>query len=192
MRRVFWIAILALLITLPASAGIKIEVDFDRDADFDSYKTFAWKDTPKTSLRGVSPLMHSRIKNAIEDDFAKGGLQQVGLDEDPDILITYHASVNEEVHYNTAHYGYDYGFGPGWGYYGGYYGGMGSSMTTSHAYNRGTLVVDIWDAKTKNLIFRGAAKAIVKPSPEKSAKRIDKTIKKMGKKFDKKLRRVKK
>ena len=196
MTRILGIAILALMIAVPAAAQMKIEVDFDRDAEFNSYKTFAWKETPETSIKGASPLMHSRIKNAIEDEFAKGGLQQVEPDENPDIFITYHTSDREEVRYDTTHYGYDYGFGPGWDYYGGYYGGgmggMGSSVTTARTYTRGTLVVDIWDAGTKNLVFRGAAMAVVKPNPEKVARQIDKAITKMGKKFDKQLRKARK
>ena len=51
--------------------------------------------------------------------------------------------------------------GPGWGwdpYWEGYGGiGGGSSVTTAHTYETGTLIIDIWDAKTNQATFRGAA-----------------------------------
>jgi hypothetical protein len=47
-----------------------------------------------------------------------------------------------------------------------------SLSTTTHSTNtRGTLIVNIWDAAKKELIWRGAAEAVVKEEPEKAAKR---------------------
>jgi hypothetical protein len=49
------------------------------------------------------------------------------------------------------------GFGGGWGWrrFGG--GGFGTSTTTEQDYKVGTLVIDLYDAKTKQLIWRGSA-----------------------------------
>ena len=69
--------------------------------------------------------------------------------------------------------------------------GMGPSTTTSHTYERGTLIIDIWDAKTNKAIFRGTAEAVVKDKPEKEAKQIEKAVEKIGKKFDSMYRKGK-
>ena len=54
------------------------------------------------------------------------------------------------------------------------------STTTVSTYVRGTLIVDVWDAKTKELIWRGmAANITVSDNPNKMATRIDKALKKM-------------
>ena len=46
----------------------------------------------------------------------------------------------------------------GYGYGGyGYGGGPLSATTTIRKYTRGTLVIDVWDARTKQLVWRGTA-----------------------------------
>jgi hypothetical protein len=176
MKKAFGLFVVALLFAMPAAAQ-KVQIDYDRTVDFSKYETFAWAYTPETSLEEVSPLMHSRLKNAIEDEFGKGGARQV--DEDPDVYITYHTNSKEEVRYNTTHMGYGYGGGWYWG------GGLGSSTTTAYTYERGTLIIDIWDAKTKNMVWRGVITATVKANPEKNAKLIDKGVEKLSKKWQK-------
>jgi len=52
----------------------------------------------------------------------------------------------------------------------------------------GTLIVDASDAKPKKLIWRGVAEDTVKPEPDKIEKRINETLKKLAKLWDK-LRR---
>ena len=54
------------------------------------------------------------------------------------------------------------------------------------SYQVGTLVVDIWDAKTEKLVWRGIAAGIVIPeNPAKLDKKIDKALKKMVDKWTK-------
>ena len=81
------------------------------------------------------------------------------------------------------------GFGPGWGWDPYWGGGMRTSTTTAHTYDQGTLILDLWDAKTKNMVWRGAATAVVKQKPEKLAKQIDNAVAKMIAKFDKEYRK---
>ena len=69
---------------------------------------------------------------------------------------------------------------------GGYrYGGMGSASasTVVNEYRVGALVVDMFDAKTKNLVFRGTAEDEISDNPEKNAKRLEKASAKMFKDF---------
>jgi hypothetical protein len=177
MKKALGIAAVAVLIALPAAAQ-KVQIDYDKTVDFSKYKTFAWVDT-EDSLQQMSPLMHSRLKNAIEHQFGSSGITQVKPDQSPDFYITYHTDAKDEVHYNTTNYGY--GYGRGW-----YRGGaLGSSTTTATTYTKGTLIIDLWDAKTKNLIWRGVSTATVPENPEKGAKLIDSTIAKLAKKWQK-------
>ena len=60
-------ACLALLALFSAPlAAQKVYVDWDRDANFTQYKTYAWLPTEDTSVADTDPLMHSRMRNAIE------------------------------------------------------------------------------------------------------------------------------
>jgi hypothetical protein len=73
------------------------------------------------------------------------------------------------------------------GGYGGYgwrgVGGMGSATTTVNEYTVGTLVVDIFDAKSKQLLFRGTASDEISDKPEKNVKKLAKASDKMFKDF---------
>ena len=182
-QRIFLLIVVAGLLALPASAQ-KVYVDFDKSVDFSQYKTFAWKAPDEASLAEESPLMHERVKSAIMSQLTSGGLTEDT--SDPDLYVTYHTSSKEQVQFNTTHMGYGYGDGWGWDpYWDGYGGiGMGSSTTTAHTYEVGTLIIDIWDAKTNNAVFRGSAEGVVKANPEKAAKQIEKAVAKIGKKFE--------
>ena len=70
-------------------------------------------------------------------------------------------------------------------------GGMGSSTTTISEYDVGTLVIDIWDAETKQMIWRGSATKTIPKKPEKQAKLIDAAVAKLAREWEKKYTRGK-
>lgn len=183
------------LLAMPVAAQ-KVIVDYDRNADFTSYKTYAWLDTDETSLEKSDPLMHTRIRNEIELRMSDGEMGLKRVEADPDVVITYHTSGTEEVRLTTTSMG-GYGYGGGWGYspywgrggygYGGYGGGV--STTTAHVYVEGSLVVDIYDARTKKALWRGTAEAVVPDNPGKAEAKIVKAIDKMAKIWAKEYRK---
>jgi hypothetical protein len=175
---------LALLVVAGPAFAQKAYIDYDRDYDFDSIKTFAWAETSETSVEKTDPLLHSRIVNGIEYYLAQAGFTEVT--DNPDVYVTYHTSSKEELSLNTSHFGYGYPGGMAWGgYYGHYgygYGGFSSSSTTVSSYQIGTLVVDVWDAKSKKLVWRGTAGNItVTDNPTRMGKRVDKALAKIVK-----------
>ncbi len=162
-----------------------VDVDYDQDYEGGKIKTFTWVKSADTSVAETDPLLHSRIVNGIEYYLTRAGVREV--ENGPDVYVTYHASSKEEVHLNTT--SMNYGYPSAWhrgGFYGGYGGGMGMSTTTVSTYQKGTLVVDVWDAKSDKLIWRGMASNIVlTQNPEKMEKKIDKALKKMMDKWGK-------
>ena len=92
--------------------------------------------------------------------------------------MTYHGEDAENVSLDTTHFGY--GYGPGW-YWGG--GGMGTSTTQVRTYRVGTLVVDVWDAKAEQLVWRGIASDTLGQDPQKNQKIAAKALAKMFEKF---------
>lgn len=175
-----------LLAATPAVAQ-KIHIDWDREVDIDAYKTFAWAETREVSIHDTNPLMHSRIKNAIEYQLTKGGM--VENNENPDVYVTYFTEEKEEVRVHTSNWGYGYGAGwyvdPYWG------GGIGTSSTHVFTYPVGTLVIDFWDAKAKKVVWRGTAEATIPEKPEKQTKLIDRAVQKMADQWEKMRRRGK-
>jgi len=167
------------LLALPVGAQT-VYVDYDRAVDFPTAKGFAWARTPETSVRDSSPLMDSRIKSSIEYQ-----LTEIGTVEDtesPDVFVTYHTDENNEMRLDTTSFGC--GMGPFWGW-DPYWrrGGMVSSTTTEQNYIRGTLVIDLWTADSKQLIWRGSAEAVVPKNPDKQVRLIEKAVKKIMNKW---------
>ena len=61
--------------------------------------------------------------------------------------------------------------------------GMGATSFQTNSYEKGSLVIYIWDVKTKQAIWRGTATGSIKDDPTKMTKQIDKIVEKMVKKF---------
>ena len=183
MKSLTWVVAILLLTAGPAFAQ-KIYIDYDPSYDTSSVETFAWAETSETSVATQDPLLHSRILNGIEYYLTLAGARED--ENDPDVYVTYHTSTKKEVVVDTSHH--DYGYPGSWGYYGRRYpySGYGTSTSTVRTYNRGTLVVDIWDAASDKLVWRGTAVNItVTDNPTKMDKRIDKALKKMVDKWRK-------
>ncbi len=186
--------VLAVFLFVAPAFAQKIYIDYDQDYDLTTVKTYDWKETAETSLDQSNPLLHKRIQEMIQQRIDASA---VTLDTaNPDVYVTYHTESEEEMSLNTTDFGYGYpsrwgyGYGGGYGgYYGRYYGGSwggGSSTTTVSTYQIGTLVIDIIDAESNQLVWRGAAGNItIVDNPEKMAKKIDKAITKMTSQWEK-------
>lgn len=168
------------LSTLALSAQAqKPRIQWNSQYDFAAVETFAWQQTPETSLEGRNPFMHSLIKNTIEAELAESGLTQV--DANPDVYVNYHASTTTETQLRSDSYGYGFGaYGMGtWGYYG-MSAGPVSTTTRVIEYEKGTLVVDIWSAAAKELVWRGEVTDTLPDNPQKAEKLVVRAIGKMA------------
>jgi hypothetical protein len=179
----------AVLLAGPAAAQ-KVSYDIG-DADFSGLKTFAFRNIPvgdsTTDTTGYnSPLVADRTKAAIAAQLEARGLRQDN--ENPDIYVTMRRTFKTEYSvYAPADWGLGYGYGWGWG---GYYTGWGPWYGGSSFYSidervMGTLVVDVENAATGQLIWRGLAEKHVHEhaSPNKRIKRVNEEVDKMFEKF---------
>jgi hypothetical protein len=176
-------ALLALgaLVTSPAHAQ-KPQIQWDKNYDFSKVKTFMWQPPSAPSLEDENPFMHKFIEQSIETE-----LQNVGFietTENPDVYVTYHGSVNTEVSYRSSSFGFSvgsYGMGP-WGGMSGVAAGPTHTNTKEIQTKVGTLIVDIVDAKEKELVWRGTSSGIlISDSQEKTEKAVGNAIKDMAK-----------
>jgi hypothetical protein len=69
------------------------------------------------------------------------------------------------------------GFGGGWRWRG--FGGFGDAMTTVDTYKVGTLIVDLFDAHAKTLLWRGSSSDTLSDKSDKNIKNLDKGVQKM-------------
>ncbi|MGC2194017.1 MAG: DUF4136 domain-containing protein, partial [Terriglobales bacterium] len=114
MKRFAALVSLLFFVVVGSAWGQKANVDFDREANFASFKTYAWAEgTP-----AKNPLMDQRIRDGIDKQLAAKGLQKVDASASPDLVVLYHAAVGSETQLTTMNTG-----GYRWGYRWG--GGMG-------------------------------------------------------------------
>jgi len=164
-RTIFASAGIALLFA-SASFAQQVKTDYDRNANFGQYKTYSWE-----KVQTGDQLWIDRIKGAVNTALAAKGLTPV--ESGGDIAIVAIEMTKNQQTLNTF---YD-GFGGGWGWRWG--GGFGEATTTTENYKVGTLVVDLFDAHTKKLVWRGSASDTLSDKSDKNIKNLDKGVQKM-------------
>jgi hypothetical protein len=150
----------------------QVKTDYDRSANFAQYKTYSWE-----HVKTQDPLDVDRIKSAVNAALATKGWTQV--DSGGDVSIVAVEMTREQQTLNTFYNG----FGGGWGWrrFGG--GGLGDATTTTETYKVGTVIVDLFDTKTKQLIWRGAESDTLSNNSDRNIKNLDKGVGKMFKNF---------
>ena len=150
----------------------QVKIDYDRSANFAPYKTYSWE-----QVETKDPLNVDRIKHAANAVLAARGWTLV--DSGADVAVVAMEITRDQQTLDTF---YD-GFGGGWGWrrFGG--GGFGEATTTTDTYKVGTVVVDLFDTKTKQLIWRGAASDTLSDNSDKNIKNLNESVDKMFKHF---------
>ena len=135
-----------------------VTTDSDPAAPFATYKTYAW--TPGTA--SAVSLSEQRIHDGVNAQLQGKGMTQV--ESNPNVFVATHVTTHTVPQVIAD------GFGP-WGF--------GGGMATVQTYTEGSLIVDLYDATTKKMVWRGVATATVSSKPEKNALKIDKSLTKM-------------
>jgi hypothetical protein len=172
MQKVMLVLIGMMFLFAARASAQQVKTDYDRSANFAQYKTFSWQ-----HVKTKDALDVDRIKNAVNAALAAKGWTQV--DSGGDVSIIAIEMTQQQQTLNTF---YD-GFGGGWGWrrLGG--GGFGEATTTTDTYKVGTVVVDLFDTKTKQLIWRGSSSDTLSNNSGKNIKNLDKGVDKMFKHF---------
>ncbi len=181
MRYGILLIVLSLLLVWGCSS-IAFKTDFDPAADFGSYKTYMWYSgkMPDDDVLNANPLVKKRVGAGIDKALQAKGYA-IGTQDAFDFVVIIHAGDKQKTqvtNYGYGGYGYG-GYGRGWGGYGGYGG------TDVYQYDETTLVIDIMDAKKKEMVWRGTATGVVREEPdqEKQQKNIDEVVSKMLSEF---------
>jgi len=169
-RRILSLIGIALLCATPAFAQ-QVKSDYDRSADFSQYKTYSWE-----QVQTQNPLWVDRIKTAVNSALVAKGWTQVDSGGNVSIM-----AMEMTQNHRTLDTYYD-GLGGGWGWgrrFGGLGIGFGDATTTVDTYRVGTLVVDLFDSSTKNLIWRGSLSDVLSDKSSKNIKNLDKGVVKL-------------
>jgi len=150
MKRTLALLAVAALALAVGCSTLQTNADWDKSANFSSYKTWGWKEDGSIK----NDILNRRIQTLIGAELGKKGLTRT--DDNPDLWVAVHGRLSKETQINT----YNSGWGYGWGWYGG---GMGMTTSTVQEIPVGTLIVDLVDSKKREMVWRGTATDTLKP-----------------------------
>jgi hypothetical protein len=196
----------AFLFILAGAYGQDVHYNYDRGANFQSYRTYQWVDPksgpPKADVPaglpnppgglpnlpvGLQPgsgssvsddqLLEQDIKRAVDAQLAEKGLTKV--EKGGDLLVGYQANVREEKSINLWGSGGNGLWGGGWG------GGFSSVQGQTSSIPIGTLAVGLYDPARNQMIWRGDASKTVylKKDPNKNYRNLQKAMVKLFKNY---------
>ncbi|HTZ49926.1 MAG TPA: DUF4136 domain-containing protein [Verrucomicrobiae bacterium] len=168
--KLFLLALLPLLLlTAGKLAAQDVKYNFMPGTDFSKYHTYKW-----VTIQGASypnQILDAQIKDAVNSQLTAKGLTMTDSDK-ADLYVGYQIAVNQQQQWNA------YGMGGGlrWG---------GMASATSSTINIGTMVLDMYDPKTKQLVWTGNATKTIDPSSnqEKNQKNLNKAMQKLLKNY---------
>ena len=167
--RVSAVITLILICVAPVMAQ-QVSVDYLKNVDFSKFHTYAWGEENANQIR--NSILAQVAKTNIESAMQSKGFTQVKRNENPDILLQANGGSRQQTSYSA--------FGTGTRF------GGGLATITPQQSTEGTLIVSLYDANGKQLVWRGIAQGTLSSSGDKNQKLVQKAIDKMFKKYPKK------
>lgn len=138
--------------------------------NFAQFHTYKW-----VTVQGATypnQILDQEIKDAVNTQLSQKGLT-VTTNDKADLYVGYQTAVDQQKQWNA------YGMGGGWRFGG----GMGTA--TSSTIDIGTLVVDMYDPSTKQLVWTGRATKTLDPSKnqQKNVENLNKAMQKLLKNY---------
>ena len=161
MKRLLLLLFIVLIST--SCDSVRVAADYDRSADFNSYKTFAFfKDG--IDKAEISDLDKRRILRAIESELLAKGFTK---SKTPDLLVNIFTKERQEVNVYNQNFGmYGWGWGLGWGPM------MGWNQTNVTNSSRGTLFIDLIDTNKRELVWQGIGQGYLTSRMDSKEERI--------------------
>lgn len=177
------VALVALLAVGCATgcASFYTQSDFDPGADFSALRTYEWVPRVLTNAprdpRIDNDLLDGRVRRAVDAALAEKGFLPAPAGEKPDFRVNYHISLEQK--FDVQAIPSTYGYGLGW------YGGPGYADVYVDEYELGTLFLDVIDAKSNALVWRGYTSGRVLPdlTPEEREARTSAAVRAILERF---------
>ena len=169
-RRVCLLAMIVnVLLLTSGTLAQDVKYNFMPGTDFSKYHTYKW-----VAIEGgghPNQIVDAEIKQAVDSQLSTKGLTKTDGDR-ADLYVGYQVAVDQEKQWNA----YGMGGGVRWG-------GMASAQSSTISV--GTLVLDLYDPASKQLVWTGNATKTIDPSSnqEKNQKNLDKAMAKLLKNY---------
>jgi hypothetical protein len=168
----FTAALFSLLLFAFGCSTVSVHTDHASGIDFSAYKTFAQAPAPKSAgpqLPGYSEITGDHIQAAIAHALEVKGLTKAGPD-DADLIVSF--AIDGQARQDLVDDGGMYG-----------YGGLGYGDTYTVSYTEGTLTIDLFDAKSKKLVWHAYGQTKIYGSDNADSAKVDGAVADILKKF---------
>jgi len=163
-------ALLAMLVSITSAiaVGQQVSVNYNHSQSFAQYHTYAWGSNNANEIQ--NSILAQVAKQDIDSAMQAKGLQKVQESQSPDLILTANGGMKQQTSYSA------------WGMRG-IGGGMGGITPEQNVI--GTMIVDLYDAKTQSLIWRGIAQDTLSNNGNKNQQAVEKAVQKMFKQWPK-------
>jgi hypothetical protein len=142
-RSLFAVGILVFAVSCGTT---KIGSEYDKKFDYSTWKTFGWL-PPHGELGEGSPFWPD-VKRSVEEALAARGMRPARSGP-PDFLVSFFNGSGEMTDVQV------------WGYYYGVWWTANPRILNGDDFTKGVVVLDLVDAKSKQMVWRGGARKAV-------------------------------
>jgi hypothetical protein len=141
--------LVASALALHACSFTDVSSYVEQGTNFTKYHSYGWEPMearPTGDPRlDSNPFFEESVRASVDQELAAKGFEKL-VSGMPDLLVRYHARVDQAINANEIDQEYA---------------GCGEGGCQPFVYEAGSLVIDLVDARTKTLIWRGWAKGAV-------------------------------
>jgi hypothetical protein len=166
MKRNFALCAMLLSFASVMAFGQQVSVNYNHSQDFTQFHTYAWENNNPNQV--ANSILAQAALSDIDTALQGKGLSKVDMTANPDLILLVSGGLQQQTSYSA------------WGMRG-FGGGMGGITPQQNVV--GTLVVDLYDAKNKQLVWRGLGQNTLSSNGSKNQQTVDNAVKKMFKQY---------
>jgi hypothetical protein len=168
MKTKFALCVMLVCITSAVAVGQQVSVNYNHSQSFSGFHTYAWASNNANQVQ--NSILAQVAQQDIDTAMQGKGLQKVQESQNPDLILLASGGMRQQTSYSA------------WGMRG-IGGGMGGITPQQNV--EATLIVDLHDAKSQSLIWRGIAQDTLSNNGDKNQKMVQSGISKMFKQWPK-------
>ena len=168
MKTKFAFCTMLVCITSAVAVGQQVSVNYNHSQSFSQYHTYAWGSNNANQIQ--NSILAQVAQQDIDTAMVGKGFQKVQESQKPDLVLTANGGMRQQTSYSA------------WGMRG-IGGGMGGITPQQNV--EATMIVDMFDARSQSLVWRGIAQDTLSNNGDKNQKMVQSAISKMFKQWPK-------
>ncbi|AFL97875.1 DUF4136 domain-containing protein [Ornithobacterium rhinotracheale] len=160
-----------MLLALTSCGTVSVSSDYDRNVNFQQFKTFAFHEKGLNNLK-MNDLDKRRVVAAVQQNLEEKGLTMANSENSADLIVNLVAKTQKHVNVDVDPW-YNPWWAGLWGPYGynGYWG-----APNVRKYHDGTLIIDLVNRKNNTLVWQGMGEGLNLYKLSDKVERIPKAV----------------